>query len=185
MSVRRRGFFMFLMKDDRYERKIPVIKELERTHKRICYVCLSDTASSVSEELTTRGLDRKKFVFVDTLSSYYGKKGSEERCKYVSSPFATREIIDTVLRMRGRCDVFVFDTISELLVYHDTSSVLRFTHDVITKDIGKIVYMVPERDSVPQRDVERLINDLVMFADKTTKLNDNGEVNAQENNDSG
>ena len=165
------NFLMFLIKDDEYERKITIIKELERMHEKICYICLNDTASSIIKELDTRGLNTRKFIFIDTLSSYYEKRKSSDQCFYVSSPSATNEMINTISKVDGKCDVFVFDTISELLAYLDASSILRFTHDVLTRNPGKIVYIVSKEDTITKREIQRLVDDLVMFADKTTDLN--------------
>ncbi len=161
------GLFIFLIRSDEHFKKTNIIKKL-RNH-RICYVCLSDTVSSAMKTLKKNGIDAKSLCFIDTLSSHYSSQESTERCLYISSPSAIDEISGAILRMKKRCNAFVFDDISCLLRYHEPSSVLRFTNSVKAGNPGKIVYMI-SRDTVSEVNVDEFIDDLVMFADETKDL---------------
>lgn len=161
------GLFVFLMKSDESIEKTSIIKKL-RNHK-ICYVCLSDTVSSAAQALKKSGIDAKKLCFIDTLSSHYSSQESTDRCIYISSPSAIDEMSKAILRMKKKCNAFVFDDISCLLRYHESSSVLMFTNSFKMNNPGKMIYMV-SKDAVSEEDVDEFIDDLIMFADETSDL---------------
>ena len=69
-----------------------------------------------------------------------------------------------------KCSVILFDTISTLLVYQETSSIVKFTHSILTdgeQENTKKLFIVLKGDTVPGRDSRTLVKDLSMFADKT------------------
>jgi len=157
---------VFIVGGDEYPKKRDIIKKLEKKHK-ICYVCLGDTISSISRELNNNGINTKKLFFIDTLSSHYGEQKSTKRCEYISSPSAIDEISEAIIRMKKNCNLFIFDDISDLLNYHDSSSILGFTNSIKIKDPGKMIYMISKEFS---EDIEKFVDDLMMFADQTKDL---------------
>lgn len=160
------GVFVFLIKSDEHAKKTGIIRKL--SGHRICYVCLSDTASSAEKALGGSGIDVKGMCFIDTLSSHYSRQESTGRFIYVSSPSAIDEISRAISAMKKKCDAFVFDDISCLLRYHEPSSVLRFTNGFRTRSPGRMVYIVSV-DAVPES-IGEFVDDLMMFSDETTDL---------------
>jgi hypothetical protein len=163
------GLFVFLISPDEHIKKTGIIKKLR--NNKICYVCLSDTLSSITKTLKENGIDAKRLCFIDTLSSHYSSQESTGRCIYVSSPSAIDEISGAIFTMKEKCDAFVFDDISSLLRYNDPSSILMFTNRVKMKNPGKMVYIL-SRDAASEGGIEEFIDDLVMFADETKDLRD-------------
>lgn len=159
--------FVLFIKSDEHLKRTDIIKKLG--NNKVCYVCLGDTVSSITETLKEGGIDAKSMFFIDTLSSHYSEKESTETCTYVSSPSAIDEISEAISKMKERCDTFVFDDISCLLRYHEPSSILRFTNKFKTKNPGKMIYIV-SRDNVPEVNVDEFIDDLLMFADEAEDL---------------
>ena len=66
----------------------------------------------------------------------------------------------------------VFDTISTMLIYQNTSNIIKFTHEFLSeeRENEKILYLVLKHETIPLEENEKLIKDLNMFADKTIDL---------------
>lgn len=60
-----------------------------------------------------------------------------------------------------------------MLIYQQTSSVVKFTHHMLTdekQENVKKLFIVLKHDTIPMEENQRLIKDLEMFADKTLDL---------------
>ncbi|MFH0929302.1 MAG: hypothetical protein V1818_03030 [Candidatus Aenigmatarchaeota archaeon] len=150
-----------------------IVLSVEKSKSKICYVCLSRPYKDVLNELRKNKINTKFFFFVDVLSSHYEKLKSHRNCTFVSSPNNIKMIkraIENVIK-KQKCNVLLFDTISALLIYQESFSVLQFTHGLTNKneDVKKI-FIALKSDSVPEKENRELINDLKMFADKTMDL---------------
>jgi archaellum biogenesis ATPase FlaH len=171
-EIEKNKFLLVLLEEEMYIDKIEEIaKSLEKSGKKICYICLSKPYKEICDELKKRNINIKNFYFIDVLSSYYGKIRSIENCVFLSSPLNLLEIKSAVSKAvkDKKCSVIIFDTISTMLIYQETSKIVRFTHDFLSeeRERSKILYLVLKHDSIPMEENEKLIKDLNMFADKT------------------
>jgi KaiC/GvpD/RAD55 family RecA-like ATPase len=165
-------FLLILMEEDAYLSKLEeIIKSVEKTKTKICYICLSKPYKDVTEDLKAKGFDVGDFFFIDVLSSHYRSQKATEDCLFVSSPNdlgGIREAVKKATRDE-KCSVILFDTISTMLIYQQTWSVVRLTHDIVTDNLQenvKKLFIVLKGDSIPREESQRLVSDLAMFADK-------------------
>lgn len=173
-EVYRNDFLLILLEEEKSLDKITEMTKSLKSAERICYVCLSKPYADIYENLKAKGVNVKKIYFIDTLSAHYEKKKSSENCVFLDSPtdFANiRAAISKAIKEK-KCSVVIFDTISAMLIYQETSNIVRFTHDFLSeeRENSKIIYLIIKHDSMPPEENEKLANDLSMFADKTINV---------------
>jgi archaellum biogenesis ATPase FlaH len=169
-------FVLVLLSEEQYEKKlIDIIKTVEKSHSRICYVCLSRPYNYVLEQLTRMGFGLEKFFFIDVLTSHYKKPAKASNCLFLDDPIklnALEAAISKVLNEKN-CSVVIFDTISSLLVYEQSHEIIKFTHKLTMekkeKDTNK-VFIVLKYNNLVQDYQQSLIKDVAMFADKTIDM---------------
>jgi archaellum biogenesis ATPase FlaH len=169
-------FLLFLMEEKEYVRKLEeIIKSVGKTKTKICYVCMSKPYADVSKELEDRGIDISNFFFIDVLTSYYKEPEPAGNCVFVRNPndfAAIRAAISRTISEK-QCNVILFDTISTMLIYQETSSIVKFTHHLLSErgqENVKKLFIVLKHDTVPMEENQKLVKDLGMFADKTLDL---------------
>jgi KaiC/GvpD/RAD55 family RecA-like ATPase len=126
-------FVMVLMQEKEYMRKLSeIVNSVKRENNKICYVCLSKPYRDVLEELRKHSIDTGNFFFIDVLSSHYGRPEPTRNCIFLNSPSdldALKMAITRVIEDK-LCTVVLFDTISTLLIYQQTHSIVKFTHSL-------------------------------------------------------
>ena len=166
-------FLLIMLEESQYISKLEeIIKSIKKTN--ICYVCLSTPYTDVIEELKKKGIATTNFFFIDTLTSHYREPKPVDNCIFVKAPTdmaAIRIAIRKVVEEK-KCNVILFDTISTFLIYQETSSIVKFTHSLLTdekhKNIKKLFVII--KDSSRLEENQKLVSDLTMFADKTIDL---------------
>jgi archaellum biogenesis ATPase FlaH len=166
-------FLLIMLEEKEYQKKLQeIIKTVEKTKTKICYVCLSKPYRDVMEDINRQKLNVSDFFFIDVLSSHYKEQEPVGNCIFVSSPTnlaAVRVAIKKAVEEK-KCSVILFDTISTLLVYQETSSIVKFTHHILTdqeQENTKKLFIVLKGETVPGKENKTLVKDLSMFADKT------------------
>jgi len=166
-------FLLILLEEKEYAKKLQeIMKSSEKTKTKICYVCLSKPYRDVMEDIEKQGFNVNDFFFIDVLSSHYKEQEPVDNCIFVSSPanlaavrYAIRKAVE-----EKKCSVILLDTISTLLVYQETSSIVKFTHSILTdekQENTKKLFIVLKNGAVPGKENKNLVKDLSMFADKT------------------
>ena len=169
-------FLIILMEEKEYLSKLEeIIKSVEKTRTKICYVCLSKTVKDVAEDLKNKGFRTSDFFFIDVLTSHYQEPEMRSNCIFVRSPNNLASIRVAIKKAvdEKNCSVILFDTISTLLIYQQTHTVVDFTHHLISEDAKeniKKLFIVLKHDTVTVEESERLTKDLGMFADKTISM---------------
>jgi archaellum biogenesis ATPase FlaH len=161
-------FLLILLNESQYTDPLKeIIKTLEKTKTRICYVCLSKPYKDVINELKSAGVDTDKFFFIDVLSSHYKEHTTIENCIFLSAPVNLDLLWTSITKaLKGGCNAIILDTVSSLLIYHDASEIVRFTHDILTEEKkAKKIFVVLKEQPTPE-DNRILVEDLDMFADK-------------------
>ncbi|MFH0874633.1 MAG: hypothetical protein V1859_01760 [archaeon] len=136
---------------------------------KVCYVTLNKPSNTIVNALKSRNIEASKFYFVDAITNTVQSTTNTNNCTYISSPTALTDIslaFSEGLSDKG-CDNAIFDTISTLIVYQDINSVIKFTHNLITKIrvLGKkSVFVALKEDS------EELVKDLNMFVDSVVAM---------------
>ncbi len=162
------NFLLVIMDEKEYMHELSeIIKSVEKTKTRICYVCLNTPYRSIAEQFKTIGINTKNFFFVDGVSRIC--RPSEKNCIFVSAPSNVAELDSAIKNAveKKKCSTIVFDTISTLLVYQDSLSILHMTNNfsLESKKVKKIFLVIKER-----RQDSSFIKDLRMFADKVREV---------------
>ena len=172
-EIAKNKFLLILLEEKEYAKKLQeIMRSAEKTRTKICYVCLSKPYKDVMEDIRRQGFNVKDFFFVDVLSSHYKEQEPSDNCIFVSSPTnlaAVRVAIKKAVEDE-KCSVILFDTISTLLIYQETSSIVKFTHCILTdekQEQAKKLFIVIKGGAIPGKDNKTLVKDLSMFADKT------------------
>ncbi len=168
-------FLLVLLDESRYVDKLAeALKSMEKDN-RICYLCLSKTYDDVVKDLRKKGINTKRFFFIDVLGSHYGKRKSTNECLFLQSPTELADIQTAIKKAvkEKKCSVILFDTISAMLIYQETSSIVKFTHNLLAskeQENAKKIFIVLKGENILKEDHEMLVKDLSMFADKTINL---------------
>jgi archaellum biogenesis ATPase FlaH len=175
-EIENNKFLLILMEERECPSKLEeIIKSIEKIRTKICYVCPSKPYTDVVEELGNKGIDISNFFFVDVLTSYYKEPEHVKNCIFITSPnnlTAIRVAIRKAIEEK-QCSVILFDTISTMLIYQQTSSVVKFTHHLLADEKEeniKKLFIVLKHDTIPVEENQKLVKDLEMFADKTLDL---------------
>lgn len=169
-------FLLILLPVEKNSMKIvDILKCVEKTHSKICYVCLSKPYLDVKEELNQGKIDIERFFFIDVLTSHYKEPEVLDNCVFLEGPTNLTALMIAASKVvkEKACNAIVFDDISELLMFKEPHSIVRFTHDLLLdkdqKECKKVFFTLKE-DTFPEEEYERLIKDLSMFADKILDL---------------
>jgi hypothetical protein len=166
-------FLLMLINEEQYiEQLEKIVKAVEKSHTKICYVCLNKSYQDITKELKARKIDTSRFLFIDVLTSHYKKPEACENCIFLSSPANLDELKDAIKdAMKVGCNAIIMDTVSTLLVYQEASSIISFTHKIMTngnKGVKKI-FIVLKEDPLSEES-RMLVDDLNMFADKKIEI---------------
>lgn len=164
-------FLLVLLQEAQYLEKLKeIIKSVGKTKTKICYICLSRPYEDVVNDLKAEGIIIDDFLFIDVLTSHYKEPEDTENCVFLSSPTDLDSLMREVKRAveEEECSVIVLDTVSTLLIYQESFSIIKFTHNLVAneKTETKKLFIVLKGGEVPSEDNDSLVKDLEMFADK-------------------
>jgi KaiC/GvpD/RAD55 family RecA-like ATPase len=157
---------VFLIPNNTFQEKVTTIAEASaKSFDSICYVSLNKPYQTLLSVFQKQGIDPHKIVFIDGVTAGFKQAGLQE-VVFVSSPRALTEIniaINKVIQ-KDHIQHIIFDSISTLLAYEQPSTVIKFSHSVISslraaKIKGAFVGLVEDSKG-------ELVKDLSMFVDK-------------------
>jgi len=175
-EITQNRFLLILLSEKQYmDQLYEIVKSVEKSKNKICYICLSKPYKDVVDDLKRNKINTNFFFFIDVLSSHYEKLQPKRNCVFLGSPKNLESIKQTIEKVieREKCSVLLFDTISALLIYQESFPILKFTHSLTVgkkEENVKKIYLVLKKDSIPEEENKKLIDDLKMFADKTLDL---------------
>ena len=172
-EIERNRFLLVMLNEEEYEKKFSeMLKEVGKAGKRICYVCLSSTYEDAIATLKRKGVDTSRFFFIDTLSSHYNESFDTKNCAFVSSPAALDGLRDAIKEavQKEKCSIIIFDTITSLLIYQETFSIVKFTNSIAGskeyENTKKVFIVLKDMERVKKENLS-LVKDISLFADKT------------------
>ncbi|MBW2990740.1 hypothetical protein KY348_03480 [Candidatus Woesearchaeota archaeon] len=154
-----------------------VIGKVNKNKFNICYVCLSKPYADVIEELKNEKINYEHFIFIDVVSSLHYKLKPIKNCIFIPGPDNLEDLMKAVKKAinKYRCEAVIFDTISTLLVYQQTHSIVKFTHELImdkNQETVNKIYVVLKEKGLYKDESRKLVNDLNLFADKIIDIKD-------------
>jgi len=162
------GIILLVISNKDYSSRMKdIVSSASSSYSRICYVSLNKPYSVISESLKKQGIDTKKFFFIDCTENHADEKAGQ--VVNVSSPKALTEMSITIGKVLelGKIEAMVFDSLSTLLVYEDPSTVVKFTHSLISSLRGKKVSGVLV--CLEGGKNAELVKDISMFADRVVR----------------
>ena len=112
---------------------LEVIKQL--SGKKVAYISLNKTFSSLKENFEKKGIDTKNFVFVDCITkSIKDVPDMTDGCYYVSRPDSFTELGITISKLlKHDFQYVIFDSIANILAYRDKKTVIKFMSNIVVK----------------------------------------------------
>ena len=171
LSVKKGERVVIIIPDSTYSKDIIVISsQLAKDYGSIFYLSLNKSYDALIKNLENNKIDTSKFFFVDAVKKPMNSIKEPDNCIFISSISAIGELsiaINKVLE-KGKFECFIFDSLSTMLIYHDTTTITKFIHNLITK-LNELnctaVFTCLEGDSNSP-----LIKDLGMLVDEVKRL---------------
>ncbi len=167
-STKKGEIAVFVIPEKEYASQLrSIISSASSSYSRICYVSLNKPYSSVLDSIKKNGADPKKFFFIDCTENQADEKAGQ--VVNVSSPKALTEMSITIGKVLeiGKIEALIFDSLSTLLVYEDPSTIVKFTHSLISilrsKNVSGFLMCAKSGQS------EAIIKDISMFADRVVR----------------
>jgi hypothetical protein len=166
-AIESKEIMIFVIPESNYWNSLSEIaKALSEAHPKTCHISLNKPISTVVQEFEKNGLDIKKFFFIDCV----GKEPDTADVIHVSSPKALTELSISIKKTLGKGGIksALFDSLSTLLIYEDSSTVIKFAHSIISAFRSKGTKAI--LTSLKGDTKSELIKDLSMFADVIVEM---------------
>jgi len=171
-EIREKQISVVMIPNERYkEDMIEITKYITLNFKKPCFVNLNRPYSALVETLTRYGIDHKKIFFIDGITKIATEKSDEiKNCVFLAAPNNLVELSLTITKTFETLhpDVFVFDSLSTLLIYENINTVTKFVQGLA----GKIrtygsttIFTALEGDTETQ-----LIRELKSFVDNVVHI---------------
>lgn len=151
-----------ISKKNYMEKTYEIIAEMSKIYSDICYITLNRPYQTMLKDFAARKIDPKKFVFIDAVS---GGGKNAEKVIFVQSPKSLTDIsIDMSGLLGKKTESFIFDSLSTLLIYEDSTTSIKFVHSIVSKvrtADKRLVFMSLKEDSETD-----MMKDINMFVDK-------------------
>ncbi|MFH0956402.1 MAG: hypothetical protein V1813_00915 [Candidatus Aenigmatarchaeota archaeon] len=173
------SFVLVLIDEAQYARSLEdLIRSVEKTHTHICYICMSKPYTDVMEDLSAMGTETDKFFFIDGLSSHYKIPQPVQNCIFITSPSDLEQIRLAIIEAveKHDCSTIIFDTITTMLIYQQTSSIVHFTNMLVSEkkqENAKKLFIVLKEGASGIHGAGDLEKDLELFADRKIDMTRN------------
>ena len=156
---------LFIVSNIEYNDTIlSVMKQLTNDHK-ICYITTNKTYDSLKEALTKKKVKMNNITFVDAITKTLKKTpDKKENAYFITSPAALTELSLTITKLlKEKFDYFIFDSITNLLIYQSKEPVTRFISSIINRvkesNTKAVFYAINVKEQ------EEVIKEVSMFVD--------------------
>ena len=170
-SLAHDSVILFLLRREDYgQQLIKVLADASKQPSKICYLCINEPYSFVRSKLIKNNIPAEKFFFIDTLTKKVQSPPQADDCIFVSSPSNLTEISLALSKSYSEknCGATLFDSISAMLIYETSHSIIQFVHNLLTKlrITGGKAYFIAIKDDINSD----LVKDLHMFVDKVIDM---------------
>jgi len=158
-----------IFKEDYQKNLMEVTRDLSEQFEKICYINLNKPYDALVESFKKNNININKFSFIDGITSTVKTPLFIKEVRFVSAP---NDLTNLNIEITKECrenhpNIFIFDSLSSLLVYEKDFVLIEFVHSVIESLRNyKIKILFTSLDA----DIDSsLMKDLAMFADKIIK----------------
>jgi archaellum biogenesis ATPase FlaH len=170
-DIKEKQVLLIILPKEKYSSEvINISNKISNLNNKICYVALNSPYNAIMSNLSNNNIAVDKFFFIDALTSEVQTPEPVENCIFIAAPNALTELSVAISEALNeqKCDNVIIDSLSTLLIYEEDSTIIKFSHNVITKirvANSKAVFIVLKEDVSSE-----LIKDLYMFVDKVVEL---------------
>ena len=170
-EIKENYIIIFSISGKEYSSKLEeIVGASAKAFSKICYVSLNKPYDTLVPIFKKLGIETGKMIFVDCVTAGFSKHVDGLNVVSVSSPKALTEMNIAINKTsdREKFQGLVFDSLSTLLVHEQPSTVIKFSHSVISKlrtAESHGVFMCLREDMKGE-----LMKDLSMFVDKIVEL---------------
>ncbi|MFH1364926.1 MAG: hypothetical protein ABIH52_04735 [Candidatus Aenigmatarchaeota archaeon] len=147
-----------------------IVEASTRAFNKICYTTTNRPYATLLASFEKRGIKTERIIFIDSATGSFKKIESKSKVIFISSPRALTEMNIEINKVIDKENVkqMLFDSLSTLLVYEQTSTVIKFSHSIISKLRSSNVKAVLTclKDDMDSE----IIKDLSMFVDKMVEI---------------
>jgi len=160
------NIIVYVCGEDYQKEAIKLIKTAEKKFERINYITLNKTYNELIILFKKEKIDIKKFSFIDAITNMEMPK-TTKNCIYTCSPYMLTEMSIAITKdcINHKPELFIFDSLSSLLVYERGDTLVKFSHSIINfvrAHNTKIAFIIMNKDyNIP------VMKDLDMFSDET------------------
>jgi len=161
---------LLIMSNETYTKDIVDITKQIGKNNSVCYVSLNKLYDALIKTLKDNKINISRFFFVDCITKTATTPPDVENAIFIQAPNALTALslaINEALKIQ-KPDVFLFDSLSTLLIYEKGTVVTRFAHSIIgsiRKTSCKAFFTCLEGDTDSQ-----LVKELGMFVDDMVHL---------------
>ena len=141
------------------------------------YVTINKPFKVIKRQFEAGKVNTKMLIFIDAISAGAGKIVKEDGCVFIQTPKSLSDmsiaIHAAVEALPSKRKFVFFDSLTTLLIYNETHSVLRFTHFLTTKmrswDVDGIIL------SLDSDTKSSIFQQIVLFSDNVINLSKGGK----------
>ncbi|MEM4266835.1 MAG: hypothetical protein QW404_02150, partial [Candidatus Nanoarchaeia archaeon] len=98
----------------------------------VIYICIDKPCSTIKKLMEKENIDPKIVVFIDVVTLMSRVEAKESNCIYISGPENLTDVCialsETINSLSGNKPYIIIDSLSTLLVYNKSDSVVKFAH---------------------------------------------------------
>ncbi|MEM5871243.1 MAG: hypothetical protein QW051_00045 [Candidatus Aenigmatarchaeota archaeon] len=171
-AIKENDIILILLPHEKYSEKINLISEvLMKEKNNVCYLTTNKPYKTILKTLEKIKIDTKNLIFIDCVTKSASGFENDGKVICVTSPKALTEMSIALKKTieSKKPEIVLFDSLSTLLIYEDSSVVTRFVHSTISlfRDTNiKGAFIALKEDMKSE-----LVKDLSMFVDKVMEMN--------------
>ncbi len=168
-DIQENDVVLFLLPKDKYTSSVEeIIRTLEKSFAKTCFVSINKPYSTLYKELKEKNIDRSRFVFIDVLTKTVTKVLKEKNVTYIDSPADLTALSMAVSdALREGCKSVFINSASTLLVYNKETIVIKLINSIITK--ARVANTKVIITSVEDNNTS-FTKEIGIFADKVVRL---------------
>ncbi|UUX93026.1 DUF7504 family protein [Methanoplanus endosymbiosus] len=124
---------------DLKEENIALTSVLAKNNYNVVIITSNLPASILTKEYELKGVEMKNVYFIDLITRYAlgSNPGNSDSVQYISTPENLTEIGIAITKILGNIEndriVFLFDSVTSMLIYTSSDKITRFLHFIVNK----------------------------------------------------
>ena len=150
---------------------IEVTSQLSKDYNSICYISLNKPYFHLIKSFEDNKIDINKLFFIDAVTKASKSDIKKlKNCIFINSISSLTKISISIASAleSGKFGCLIFDSLSTMLIYHDTVTVTKFMHSLIVT--ARSFKCTTVFTCLKGNEKSPLIRDLSMFVDKIIKI---------------